>query len=461
MLKRAILALGGGAVLLSVGACSRATTTHQAAMPLAMPVDTVVVAQADMVAALEPGRFDLGKMWTFENAPVAYFQEAYDFTATDEWLEHVRMASLRLPNCTASFVSPNGLVLTNHHCARGSTSRVTREGEDLLTNGFFAETLEDERRVPGLWVDQMVTMQDVTPLVLDAVDPAVRGAEFIAQREARAEAVGDSASAATGLRCTITSLYQGGKYSLYCFKRYEDVRLVFVPELQIGYFGGDYDNFTYPRYVVDASFLRVYENGRPYQPEFHFGWSEAGAQVDDAVFVIGNPGSTERLSTMAQLEFARDFREPFTIRLLESRTTILEHFMDHHPETRPQYINQWFGWMNSLKLYRGRERALNNPEIMGRKLGFEQQFQSAVMQDPKLAATYEDVWDEIADIRAAMAEVYPAVVAFNFNGSTRSRTLATAAGMLQYATAVQQGASGDELDQFRAQLEAREIDTRE
>ncbi len=460
-MTRTLLSYGAACLLVFATACSTTTsTTQQAAIPIAAPAETVFVAQQDAVAPLEPGRFDMGKMWTFENAPLAYFQEAYDFTATDEWLEHVRMASLRLPNCTASFVSSGGLVMSNHHCARGSASQVTREGEDLLTNGFYAETLEDERPVPGLWVDQLVKMQDVTPLVMGNVNQYLSDAALLQQRQDVQRAIGDSASAAYGLQCSVTSLYQGGKYSLYCFKRYDDVRLVFVPELQIGYFGGDADNFTYPRYVVDASFFRVYENGQPYHPEKFFGWSESGAQVGDPVFVIGNPGSTERLSTMAQLEFARDLREPFVVQLLQSRTDILSHFMDHHPETRPQYINQWFGWMNSLKLYRGRQEALNDPEIMGRKLGFEQQFQRAVQADPALDAKYGTVWAEIAGIRSEMALVYPTYMALNFSGSLRSQTLATAADMLRYATAVQRGEPDSVTGPLRMRIANREIDTR-
>jgi hypothetical protein len=303
-------------------------------------------------------------------------------------------------------------------------------------------------------------MQDVTPLVWGNVNPYRSEEALVQRRQEIQQEIADSASVAYGLRCSVTSLYQGGKFSLYCFKRYDDVRLAFVPELQIGYFGGDADNFTYPRYALDVSFLRVYENGQPYQPEAFFGWSEAGAQVDDPVFVIGNPGSTERMSTMAQLEFARDYREPFTIRLLESRTDILAHYMDHHPETRPQYINQWFGWMNSLKLYHGRREALNDPEIMGRRLGFEQQFRRAIMQDDALATKYGTLWDEIADIRAEMAQVYPIYMALNFNGSTRSQTLGTAADLLRYAAAVQRHEPDSVTVPLRNRIANREIDPR-
>lgn len=442
-------------------ACATAAPVEPVATPMAARVDTVVVEATPEIEPLEPGRFDMGKMWTFENAPIDYFQEAYGFRPTADWLAHARLASLRLPNCTASFVSADGLVMSNHHCAREPASDVTREGEDLLTNGFYAASLDEERRVPDLWLDQLVETQDITELIESAVDDQAPEAAQVRARDARVGFVEDSASTALGLRCSATALYQGGKYSLYCFKRFEDVRLVFVPELQIGYFGGDYDNFTYPRYVLDVSFFRVYdENGEPYHPAEYYGWSTTGAQAGDAVFVIGNPGSTERLSTVAQLESDRDFREPFTVRLLETRTDILAQYMEHHPETRPQYINQWFGWMNSLKLYRGRLKALQDPTVMGRKLGFENQFRKAVQGDPVLAARYGTLWDEIAGIRDQMAEVYPTLLALNFSGSTRSQTLATASEMVQYAQAVLRGVPDSLTGPYRDQILEREIDAR-
>jgi hypothetical protein len=369
--------------LFAVGCASSGQQTATQAMPAAAPEKMAVAAEL-AIKPIEPHRFDMGKMWTFENAPVDYFEEAYGFRATDEWLETARMAALRIPGCTASFVSANGLVMTNHHCGRGHVSRVTREGENLLDEGFYAETLEDERQAPNMWADQMIVLEDVTQLVRSAIDPTATDDQQVEARDARMEAVGDSASVAHDLQCSVTELYNGGKYSMYCFKRYTDVRLVMAPELQIGYFGGDPDNFTYPRYNLDFTFFRVYENGEPVTPQTYFEFDTDGVAEGDAVFVIGNPGSTERLSTFAQLEFNRDYREPFITRLLQSRTDILKMYMEHHPEERANYINQWFGWMNSFKLYAGRTKALNDPEIMGRKLGWEMQFRQAIQSNPSL-----------------------------------------------------------------------------
>jgi hypothetical protein len=457
MKRIALNAAGVAALAFYASACASGGTPAPAAAPTPAPPETVVVASTD-VQPLEPGRFDMGKMWTLENAPVEYFEEAYGFRPTQEWLDHVRMASLRIPGCTASFVSFMGLVMTNHHCARGHVSRVTREGEGLLDDGFFAETLEDERPVPNMWVDRMERMEDVTALIETAVDPTAPEDAQAAARRARIEAVADSAGSAHGLRCEVASLYQGGMYSMYCFTRFTDVRLVFAPELQIGYFGGDPDNFTYPRYNLDVSFFRVYEDGEPYEPPQYYGWSEEGAAEGDAVFVIGNPGSTERLSTFAQLEFNRDHREPFISRLLRTRTDILAMYMEHHPETRDEYINQWFGWMNGLKLYDGRTLALNDPEIMGRKLGWEQRFRADVAARPELQQRYGSLWEDIAGIREQMAEAYPTLMALQMGGGLRSQTLAAASGLLQYAQAAQAGAPDSVLRQMRSFVEGIEIE---
>ena len=446
------------AVTLFAAGCA-SSSVQQTAAPAPATVDTVKVAVASAVKPIEPERFDMGKMWTFENAPLDYFAEAYGFRPTQEWLNTARMASLRIPGCTASFVSANGLLMTNHHCGRGHVGRVTREGENLLDNGFYAETMADERQAPNMWADQMLVMEDVTTLIESAVDRMAPDEQQAQARDARVDAVQDSASEAHGLRCEVTELYNGAKYSVYCFKRYTDVRLVMTPELQIGAFGGDPDNFTYPRYDLDMSFFRVYEDGEPVQPTAFFRFDTDGVEEGDAVFVIGNPGSTERLSTYAQLEFNRDLREPFITQLLKTRTDILAMFMERHPEERPNYINQYFGWMNGWKLYAGRTKALNDPEIMGRKLGWEKQFKEAVQSNPELNRQYGSLWDEIAAIRAEMREVYPVLMALQSGGGIRSRTIGTAAQMAQYAQMVQGGAPAEQTQQLRDRIEGVEINT--
>jgi len=462
MSPRSVYLLGLAAVMLLFAACasSGGAPAPQAAIPVAAPPDTVTVDVVPADPALEPGRFDTGKMWTFENPPLDYFADEYGFRPNSAWLDHVRLSSLRLPNCTASFVSSDGLVLTNHHCAREGATAVSRDGEDLLESGFYAPTQADERRVPDLYVDQLVEMRDVTELIEAAVTAMMNEDAEMRAREARQEAVADSASRVFELDCEVQSLYNGGKYSLYCYKRYDDVRLVFIPELDIGYFGGDPDNFTYPRYVLDASFLRVYdENGEPYRPEYYYGWSETGAREGDAVFVVGNPGSTERLNTVAQLDYSREFVEPFWIRLYQSRADALVQFMDHHPDRRPEYINEYFSHMNSLKLFKGRFKALQDPEIMGRKRGFERQFRQAVHADPALNRLYGGLWDEIAQIRSQMATLTPTRNGLWFSGPLWSQTLGTAADMLLYAFRVMNGVNDEVTEELLADLQDRTFDT--
>lgn len=451
-------------IALLSGACASGGSAPptQAATPAMVPPETVVVEVAAPAAGLElePGRFDTGKMWTFENPPLDYFEEAYGFRPSQEWLDHVRLSSLRLPNCTASFVSADGLVMTNHHCGRESASAVSAEGEDLLTNGFFAETMADERRVPDLYVDQLVEMQDVTALIESAVTPMMSADAEIQARTEKQESVADSTSQALRLDCSVQPLYNGGKYSLYCYKRYDDIRLVFIPELMIGYFGGDPDNFTYPRYVLDVSFFRIYdEDGSPYQPQNYYEWSETGTAEGDPVFVIGNPGSTERLLTVAQLEYRREFLEPYIVRLYQSRADALAQYMEHHPDHRSEYINEYLGYMNSLKLYKGRLDALQDPEIMGRKRGFEANFKNAVQSDPVLNRQYGSLWNEIENVRQQMAAFAPTRNGLRYDGPLWSQTLATAADMFVYAYRATNAPSDQQLSDLRADIEQRVINT--
>lgn len=427
--------------------------------------DTVVfmgpATAVEALPAVEPGRFDTGKMWTFENPPLDYFQEAYTFRPGPDWLNRVRLAALRLPNCTASFVSPGGLVLTNHHCARESATAVSREGEDLLTNGFLAQQPEDERRVPGLYVDQLVEIRDVTADIQSALDPRLTEEQQVAARDAHIEDVQRQVSGETGLRCDVTSLYHGGRYSSYCYRRYDDVRLVFVPEVAIGYFGGDPDNFTYPRYAFDVSLFRVYRDGRPLVAEAYLPWSDSGAVADEPVFVVGNPGSTSRLNTVAQLEYRRDHQYPFTVRLISTRADILKGFMERYPDQRSAIINDYFSLTNALKAYTGELQGLRNRELMGRKREFERRFRQAVAADSTLTAQYGDLWDEIADLRAQIAEVAPRLNALNQGGILRSRTLEVAASMIQYAQAASGGFAPDSmLRQVRDQIVSTGIDRR-
>jgi len=451
------------ALMVSVGCGSAGPGTAPAPAPAREPLAAAPAAgtpEATAPDTVRPGRFDTGKMWTFENPPLDYFEEAYAFRPSAEWLLRARLAALRLPNCTASFVSPDGLVMSNHHCARESATAVSLPDEDLLANGFYASRPADERRVPDLHVDQLVEIRDVTAEVDRAAASRRGDAEQAAARDSAAGAIGERLGGELGLVCEVTSLYYGGRFSAYCYRRYEDVRLVFVPEGAVGYFGGDPDNFTYPRYAFDVSFFRVYgDDGRPLTAEHWFSWSDHGAREGDPVFVIGNPGSTSRLNTMAQLEYKRDLQYPFTIRLLESRAAILAQHMERFPETRSELINDYFSLTNSLKAYRGELAGLETPTLLARKAAFERDFRAAVAADSALARQYGRLWTEIADLRRRIARISPELNGLNQGGMVRSATLLAAAQLLQYGPAAASGqVPADVLSEFRAEVEAVAID---
>src|SRR5438034_4628513 len=323
---------------------------------------------------MQPGRFDAGKMWTFDNPPLDYFREAYGFRPDSAWLARARLGALRFATyCSASFVSPRGLVLTNHHCSRENTGTVMRAGENFDSTGFYAATEADERRVPGLFVEQLLAIADVTAQV-DSALTGVTGDEALVQ--AREQATGaleqrlTAAARDSTIRIEVVSLYAGAQYAAYTYRRYDDVRLVLAPELAIGYFGGDDDNFTYPRYDLDFSLYRVYDaSGQPLKTQNYFHWTKTGVREDEPVFVVGNPGSTSRLATVAELEYARDVRLPATLDLLKSRIAALEEWSRAEPglAAARQVSTQIFEYANSVKAYEGQVAGLRDPVLLGRR----------------------------------------------------------------------------------------------
>ena len=264
-------------------------------------------------------------MWTFDNPPRALIKEKYGFDLTDQWLEHLRLASARLGDGgSGSFVSPDGLIFTNQHVGRGQVTKLSTPDRNLVRDGFYAATKDQELKCPDLEVNILMSYEDVTARVQAAVTPGASGKDANDQRKAEMSAIEKACAAATGLKCDVVTLYSGGEYWLYRNKRYTDIRLVFAPEEQIAYFGGDYDNFTYPRWNFDVTFLRAYENGQPARPPSHLTWSKAGAAEGELIFVSGYPGSTARLLTVAQLAYQRDVGNPLQMEVWKSRAAALE-----------------------------------------------------------------------------------------------------------------------------------------
>lgn len=380
-------------------------------------------------------KFDTGKMWTLEDAPLEYFEEKYSFKPSEEWMNKIQKSALKFGSwCSASFVSGDGLILTNHHCVDFITSRIEEEGEEINENGFYAPTLEDERKVPNLSVDQLLLIEDVTNEVFSAID-SVKDQEN--REKVRAEKIAEiekAYSEKTDLICNVTSLYQGGKYSLYGYKRYTDVRAVYVNETNMGLYGGDPDNFTYPRYNPDFAFFRVYDDeGNPLQTENYFEWSLEGAQEDEPIFVVGHPGSTYRLKTMSQLEFMRDFSSRNSAFLSKGKTDIYYDLIKIDTANAKIYESRMVYIGNSAKVFCGMYDFLTDEYLMARKRDFENKFKSAVLNDPELKGKYGHLWDALESVVAEKNEYAGRLSAYTISSRSNSKYFSIAQDMVKLA----------------------------
>src|SRR4026209_853671 len=346
-------------------------------------------------------------MWTFNNGPRAEIKKKYGFEVTHEWLNKVRLASVRFNNGgSGSFVSPTGLVLTNYHIVEDIVGEVSTPEKDLAKEGFVAKTRAEEIKAPSLELNQLISIEDVTSRVNGAVKANATDAEAFAARRAEIAAIETESTKASGLRSDVVTLYQGGQYNLYRYKKYTDVRLVFVPEFQAAFFGGDPDNFNFPRFNIDMALVRVYENGQPVKPENYFKWSTAGAKEGSLVFVTGNPGSTSRLDTVAHLEQLRDTSIPIILRLLERREAVLKKYMAMGDEQTRQSQNELTSVQHALKVYRGQLKGLKDPALMARKQKEEQALRKSISENPERQKMYGEAWDAIAKAH----QTYPSYI---------------------------------------------------
>jgi hypothetical protein len=336
-------------------------------------------------------------MWTFDNPPTRLVQEKYNFAITQQWLDHVRLSSVRLNDGgSGSFVSPTGLLLTNHHVALGQLQKNSTPEHDYVKSGFYARTPEEEIKSPDLEVNVLVSLENVTARVQDALKGARNAEQEFAKRKDVIAAIERESLEKTGFRSDVVTLYQGGEYWLYRYKKYTDVRIVFAPEQQIAFFGGDPDNFTYPRHDLDFALFRVYENGQPIRSANYLKWNPKGAADGELVFVSGHPGSTQRSDTLAQLEAERDLYEPATLKILHNRIDTLKKYSATGPEASRRAMAQIFSLENSLKAYDGREKGLEDKRVMDAKRTDETKFRAQVAANPQWKAAYGNAWDQIA-----------------------------------------------------------------
>ena len=334
-------------------------------------------------------------MWTFDNFPIARVNQAYGTNIDQAWLDRVREASVRLRGCSASFVSPEGLILTNHHCVVSCIQELSTAEQDFVANGFLVATREEERTCPGQTAEVLTEIVDVTDRVLGA-GAGLEGAAFAAARTAEINRIQDEACAGDSrFSCQVISLYRGGRYGLYKFRRYDDVRLAFAPEFQAAFFGGDPDNFNFPRYALDAAFLRAYENGQPVATPNHLTWNARAPQAGEPTFVSGNPGTTQRLLTVAQLERLRDQQLPLQlIQGSELRGRLLTYAASGDEAARVS-VDPIFGLENSFKVWYGQHQALLDPAFMAEKRAQEAELRERVAADPALQQRIGDPWSEI------------------------------------------------------------------
>ncbi|HEX4848138.1 MAG TPA: S46 family peptidase, partial [Novosphingobium sp.] len=339
-------------------------------------------------------------MWTFDGFPEAKMKADYGWAPDAKWLDRTRAAAVRLTGgCSASFVSPDGLILTNHHCIVTCAQDLSTADNDLVANGFVATTRELERKCPGQQAEVVTAISDVTGAIKGAMG-TLAGVELVKARDAKIaeiEKAGCTDQATT--RCQVVTLFGGGQYKLYTYRKYSDVRLVWAPEFAAAFFGGDPDNFNYPRYAMDASFLRAYENGKPVKVKSFLKWNPRAPQPGEATFVVGNPGSTQRLFTQDQLAFQREVGLPITLATMsELRGRLLEAMQGNADRTR-EGADTLFGVENSLKVMIGRQKALNDPAFTKRLADAEADLKARSAGNTEVGDPWSDVAKAIGEYR--------------------------------------------------------------
>ncbi len=341
-------------------------------------------------------------MWTFDNPPLKQWKERYNFEPSKEWVDKVRLASTKFPGASGAFVSPNGLIATNHHVASSIIAKLSTKERDLLKNGFYAKTQAEELKAQDAEILILESFENVTDRVNNAGRSGATDADSAAKRSAEIAAIEKDCTAATALTCNVISFYSGGEYWLYRNKRYTDIRLVMAPEEQAAFFGGDYDNFTYPRHALDFTFLRAYENGQPAKTPNYLKWSESGPKDGEFVVVSGYPGSTARLLTVAQLAYQRDVGNPLQMQVWKSRRDALVAYSKLGAEQLRQANPGMRSFANSMKRLSGQQDGLVNPRNFARKEAEEKDLRAKLAATPELEKQYAPAWENIAKANASL-----------------------------------------------------------
>ncbi len=369
-------------------------------------------------------------MWTFDNLPTKQWKERYNFEPSQEWIDHIRLASLRFEGGSASFVSPDGLIITNQHVASGQLAKLSTKEKDLVKNGFYARTQAEELKTPDMEANVLISFENVTERVQSAAKAGASDKDANAQRRAAITAIEKESTDKTGLKSEVISLYSGGEYWLYRFKKYTDVRLVFAPEEQIAAFGGDYDNFTFPRHDLDITFLRAYENGVPAKTPHFLKWSETGAVDGEFVIASGNPGSTARLLTLAQLKFQRDTGNPLQKKVWSLRRDILENYAKRGDEQKRQASGGIRSFNNSLKRLMGQQEGLLNPRMFAKKEAEEKALKDELAKKPELQKLYAPAWEQIEKSYVEMPKMANRL---SFSNLSPSRLAGIAQQLVRYS----------------------------
>jgi len=369
-------------------------------------------------------------MWLFNRPPREQLKQRYNFEPTQQWLDHLRMSSVRFDNGgSGEFMSADGLILTNHHVGVDCLAKISTPQHDYVTDGYHAKTHADEVKCVDLELNVLMGIEDVTSRVNAAVTPGMSSADAQKARRAVMNTIEQESSQKTGLRSDVVTLFQGGEYHLYRYKKYTDVRLVFAPEDAAAAFGGDPDNFEYPRYDLDICFFRAYENDKPAKVEHYLIYSANGAKDGEPIFVSGHPGRTSRLNTFSHLQWFRDNTYPFTLQLLRRREVLLRTYSERSFENARRARDELLGVENSRKAYIGRVEGLNDPTIMKTKADAEASLRAKVNASPELKAQYGDAWETVDKAFNAYRPIYvdfrflEGGVAFNSHLFSLARTL--------------------------------------